>query len=108
MYFCNMSLLLPERCRSVACYFKPLVLCLDQIERAAFDNTMIELNRMYDEAEKLGGRTYCESCFACLTAYLSYLCMDTYYEKVRMITFSYDCTKVLSLYIIIGIAQALN
>ena len=53
-----------------------------QIDHEAFENTMTELNAMYDEAEKLGGITYCESCFACLTAYLSYLCMETYYEKV--------------------------
>lgn len=40
---------------------------------------------MYKEAESLGGSTYCESCFACLTAYLSYLCVDTHYEKVLLI-----------------------
>ena len=37
---------------------------------------------MYMEAETLSSRTYCESCFACLTAYLAYLCMETHYEKV--------------------------
>ena len=41
---------------------------------------------MYIEAETLSSRTYCESCFACLTAYLAYLCMETHYEKV------YGCT----------------
>ena len=40
---------------------------------------------MYIEAETLSSRTYCESCFACLTAYLAYLCMETHYEKVRNI-----------------------
>ena len=40
---------------------------------------------MYLEAETLSGRTYCESCLACLTAYLSYICIDTHYEKVGII-----------------------
>ena len=44
---------------------------------------MNEINAMFDEAETLSGRTYCESCCACLTAYLSYLCVDTNYEKVK-------------------------
>lgn len=53
-----------------------------KIERQEFIGTMEELNRLYAEAESLSGRTYCESCFACLTAYLSYLCMNTHYEKI--------------------------
>ncbi|XP_074642253.1 golgin subfamily A member 7B-like isoform X2 [Tubulanus polymorphus] len=52
-----------------------------KIERAAFEYTMSQLNAMFEDAEKLSSRTYCESCLACMTAYLSYLCMDTYYEK---------------------------
>eukprot|EP00918_Siedleckia_nematoides_P095897 GHVU01210445.1.p2 GENE.GHVU01210445.1~~GHVU01210445.1.p2 ORF type:complete len:144 (+),score=17.60 GHVU01210445.1:33-464(+) len=53
-----------------------------KIERQAFEYTVNQLNGMYVEAESLSGRTYCESCFACLTAYLAYLCMETYFEKV--------------------------
>ena len=53
-----------------------------QIERQAFEYTINQLNSMYIEAETLSSRTYCESCFACLTAYLAYLCMETHYEKV--------------------------
>lgn len=52
-----------------------------KIDAIAFQETVCTINNMYNEAESLGGRTYCESCFACLTAYLSYLCMDTHYEK---------------------------
>jgi hypothetical protein len=58
-----------------------LFLCF-QLDRAAFEHTMTELNNMYASAESLSGRTYCESCLACLTAYLAYLCIDTHYEKV--------------------------
>lgn len=55
-----------------------------QIDRAAFDRTVSRINEIFVKAESLGGRTYCESCMACLTAYLSYLCVDTYYEKVSI------------------------
>ena len=54
-----------------------------QIDRATLERTINMVNEIYLEAESLSGRTYCESCFACLTAYLAYLCMDTYYEKVQ-------------------------
>ena len=60
--------------------FSPIV----QVSKDAFNHTMEEMNRMYAQAESLSARTYCESCFACLTAYLSYICIDTYYEKVRI------------------------
>lgn len=62
-----------------------------KIDAIAFQETVSTINNMYNEAESLGGRTYCESCFACLTAYLSYLCMDTHYEKV--------CLKKIGRYI---------
>lgn len=55
---------------------------LFQLDRGAFEYTLTELNNMYASAESLSGRTYCESCFACLTAYLAYVCIDTHYEKV--------------------------
>lgn len=60
------------------------LICSDvfQIDRATLERTINSINEIYLEAESLSGRTYCESCFACLTAYLAYLCMDTYYEKV--------------------------
>jgi len=52
-----------------------------KIEVAAFEYTLVQLNNMYAEAENLSSRTYCESCMACLTAYLSYLCVETYFDK---------------------------
>ncbi|XP_025096505.1 golgin subfamily A member 7-like isoform X1 [Pomacea canaliculata] len=52
-----------------------------KIDRATLERTINTINEIYGEAEALSGRTYCESCFACLTAYMAYLCMDTYYEK---------------------------
>ena len=53
-----------------------------QVDPATLQETVSTLNRMYLEAETLSGRTYCESCLACLTAYLSYICINTHYEKV--------------------------
>ncbi|ELU14219.1 hypothetical protein CAPTEDRAFT_169983 [Capitella teleta] len=53
-----------------------------KLDRAAFEYTMTELNNMFCTAETLSGRTYCESCMACLTAYLAYICIDTHYEKM--------------------------
>jgi hypothetical protein len=53
-----------------------------KIDRNTFESTVNELNAMYNEAESLSARTYCENCFACLTAYLIFLCMDTHYEKI--------------------------
>ncbi|KAI0213304.1 Golgin subfamily A member 7B [Lamellibrachia satsuma] len=53
-----------------------------KIDRQTFDSTVTQLNTMFAEAEMLCSSTYCENCFACLTAYLIYLCMDTHYEKM--------------------------
>ena len=44
---------------------------------------------MYAEAENMDSRICCESCFACLTAYLTYLCIESYFDKVRFKIF-YD------------------
>ncbi|KAK3096245.1 hypothetical protein FSP39_024909 [Pinctada imbricata] len=52
-----------------------------KIDQEKFVQTITKLNTMYSEAECLNSRNYCESCMACLTAYLSYLCFDTHYEK---------------------------
>lgn len=51
------------------------------IERHLFEETINTLNSIYAEAEKTSGRTFCEGCFACLTAYLIYLCIETHYQK---------------------------
>ena len=53
-----------------------------QVDRQTFDSTVQQLNVLFAEAEMLCSSTYCESCCACLTAYLIYLCIDTHYEKV--------------------------
>lgn len=52
-----------------------------KIDRSVLERTINAINEIYAEAESLSSRTYCESCFACMTAYIAYLCMDTYYEK---------------------------
>lgn len=51
------------------------------IDRQSFELTINTLNNIYAEAEKISGRTYCEGCMACLTAYLVYLCIETHYER---------------------------
>jgi len=51
------------------------------LERELFEHFIDTLNSIYLEAEKMNYRTCCESCLACLTAYLIYWCMETYYEK---------------------------
>lgn len=52
-----------------------------RVDQATFQQTITTINEMFAEAESLGSRTYCESCFACLTAYIALMCMDTYYQK---------------------------
>ncbi|XP_005092693.1 golgin subfamily A member 7 [Aplysia californica] len=52
-----------------------------RVDRATYESTINTINEMFAEAESTGSRTYCESCFACLTAYLALMCMDTFYEK---------------------------
>ncbi|KAI8789168.1 golgin subfamily A member 7 [Biomphalaria glabrata] len=52
-----------------------------RVDRATYERTINTINEMFADAESLGSRTYCESCFACLTGYIALLCMDTYYEK---------------------------
>lgn len=56
-----------------------------QIERTLFEDTVKTLNNYYAEAEKIGGQSYLEGCLACATAYLIFLCMETRYEKVRLV-----------------------
>ena len=63
-----------------------MVICYLKVDRNAFEETLNKLNEFYADAESLSGRTYCENCFACLTAYIIYLCMDTHYEKVLFTT----------------------
>jgi len=58
------------------------MICCLKIDRNVFETTLNKLNEFYADAEALSARTYCENCFACLTAYIIYLCMDTHYEKV--------------------------
>lgn len=82
----------PHTSATAFCHGRRIVFL--QIERQAFEYTINQLNSMYVEAETLSSRTYCESCFACLTAYLAYLCMETHYEKVR-VSWNFSKTKEL-------------
>ena len=62
-----------------------MAICCLKVDRNLFETTVNELNEFYADAEALSAQTYCENCFACLTAYIIYLCMDTHYEKVLLI-----------------------
>ena len=64
-----------------------------QIDLDKFVNTIERLNTFYAEAEKVGASTYCEGCFACLTGYLLYLCMETHYQKVNCHSNEYTCSN---------------
>lgn len=67
---------------------KPL-LCF-QMDKQQFEETMQTLNNLYAEAEKLGGKSYLEGCLACLTAYTVFLCMETHYEKVKLLLLGFS------------------
>lgn len=53
-----------------------------QIDQNTFENAILQINEIFLEAESMSARACMESCCACMTAYLLYLCMDTFYEKV--------------------------
>lgn len=48
------------------------------VTQESYVQFMESLNEIYNDSERL---TICESCLACLTAYLLYLCIETYKEK---------------------------
>lgn len=52
-----------------------------KIDSVEFESIINNINSIYAEAESLSPRTYLENCFACLTAYLILICMQTNYEK---------------------------
>lgn len=54
-----------------------------QLPEAYFNETLNKINSIFAGAEKTGAGTYTQGCFACLTAYLIYACIDTRYDKVR-------------------------
>uniref|UniRef100_A0A8C4NCF0 Ras modification protein ERF4 n=2 Tax=Eptatretus burgeri TaxID=7764 RepID=A0A8C4NCF0_EPTBU len=53
-----------------------------RIDKNLFEDTIRTLNKLYAEAEKIGGRSYLESILGCLTGYTIFMCIDTHYEKV--------------------------
>ncbi|MEQ2187442.1 60S acidic ribosomal protein P0, partial [Goodea atripinnis] len=61
-----------------------LLICF-QLDKQQFEETIQTLNNLYAEAEKLGGKSYLEGCLACLSAYTIFLCMETHYEKVKLL-----------------------
>ena len=48
------------------------------ISQTEFAQFIEALNSIYADAERL---KFCEGCIACLTAYLSYCCMETHKQK---------------------------
>lgn len=61
-----------------------------KIEQSQFEQTVNHINGIFDEAERVGPRTYLEGCMGCVTAYLIFLCIHTKYNK---------CLKRLAEYI---------
>ncbi|RWS31488.1 golgin subfamily A member 7-like protein [Leptotrombidium deliense] len=51
------------------------------IDRQNFEHLITTLNNIYSNAENMSTTTFCESCFACISAYLLYACIETYYQK---------------------------
>ncbi|XP_065071344.1 golgin subfamily A member 7-like [Rhopilema esculentum] len=61
-----------------------------KLPQSYFEETLKKVNSIFDNAEKIGLRTYTQGCFACVTAYLVYACCNTHYDK---------CMKKLAAYI---------
>lgn len=51
------------------------------MDRESFNYLISTVNRYYKKAEALSFKSFLESCCACLSAYLLYLFMDSYYER---------------------------
>ena len=51
------------------------------IDQESFNYLISNINAMYAQGEAMSGRAFCESCCACLSAYLLYLCIESYYDK---------------------------
>lgn len=73
-----------------------------QIDKQQFEETIQTLNNLYAEAEKLGGKSYLEGCLACLTAYTVFLCMETHYEKVKLLCVML-CIPSAQIFMVVGI-----
>lgn len=52
-----------------------------KLERSQFEQTVNHINGIFDEAERVGARTYLEGCLGCITAYLIFMCIQTQYNK---------------------------
>ena len=55
-----------------------------QLERSQFEQTVNHINGIFDEAERVGARTYLEGFLGCITAYLIFMCIQTQYNKVTI------------------------
>lgn len=51
------------------------------IDPESFAYLINNINQIYDEGETMSSRAFCESCCACLSAYIIYLCMESFYDK---------------------------
>ncbi|CAH3175419.1 unnamed protein product [Porites lobata] len=52
-----------------------------KLERSQFEQTVNHINGIFDEAERVGARTYLEGFLGCITAYLIFTCIQTQYNK---------------------------
>ncbi|KAI1280429.1 Golgin subfamily A member 7 [Halotydeus destructor] len=51
------------------------------VEPELFNYVVETVNYFYQQGEEMSSRVFCESCCACFTAYLAYICMDSFYDK---------------------------
>ena len=61
-----------------------------KVSRAVFEQTIQNINNIFDEAEASDAALLFQGCCACLTGFLVYVCFDTHYER---------CMKKLAQYI---------
>ncbi|CAI2737877.1 unnamed protein product, partial [Dicrocoelium dendriticum] len=69
------------RVSSATIYFKSLDFRL-QLNPSVYADAIGQLNKLFHEAESISPAVCLENVLGCLTAYLSFLCIRTHYEKI--------------------------
>lgn len=62
----------------------PSRLKLWDVTEEEFRRTIMEINRLFSEAESLGCITFFEGCVGCLSLFSLFLCYENHYQKVRL------------------------
>uniref|UniRef100_A0A1I8G466 Ras modification protein ERF4 n=1 Tax=Macrostomum lignano TaxID=282301 RepID=A0A1I8G466_9PLAT len=67
-----------------------------RIPEEVFTAVIGNINQLLIAAETGSASVYLESCFACLTGYLAYICMETQYEKPIPVNSTTKCLRSVS------------